>query len=60
MLFFEKILIAKKFIFDENKIIGFTHDLNRQNDLRDNNIITLISFGRPILIPGKILKKIIC
>ena len=48
---------AKKFIFDENKIIGFTHDLNRQNDLRDNNIITLISSWKTHFNSWKNFKK---
>ena len=48
---------AKKFIFDENKIIGFTHDLNRQNNLKDNNIITLISSWKTHFNSWKNFKK---
>jgi len=34
---------AKKFLFDEKKIIGFDFATSHQEKLRDNNIITLIS-----------------
>ena len=48
---------AKKFMFDENKIIGFTPDLNKKNELKDNNIITLISSWKTHFNSWKNFKK---